>query len=166
VITYARGDRIPEALRDRRFLYKGKPSANALKKYWRVLEDGRPDPNCSPFLRVCEIEILHTLSPSLGQYRIDSGKPGRPSTGWSRKEYDRQRNADKKQSLGVKRSRKPNAQALPQQSELERLRLENADLRLELQRALRSAEGNAATEIISKAAKLLESEKQQSNNEG
>jgi hypothetical protein len=69
------------------------------------------------------------------------------------------------QSLGVKRSRKPNAQALPQQSELERLRLENADLRLELQRALRSAEGNAATEIINKAAKLLESEKQQSDNE-
>lgn len=107
MLTYTRGDRIPEALRDRRFLYQGKPSTNALKKFWRVLEDGSPDPDCPPFLRVCEIEILHTLNPLLGEYKIESGKRGRPSTGWDRKEYDRQRNANKRAEAALAKSTQP-----------------------------------------------------------
>jgi hypothetical protein len=100
MIAYTRGDRIPEALRDRRFLYKGKPSTNALKKFWRVLEDGRPDPNCQPFIRISEIELLHASSPSLGAYQINSGQVGRPSTGFDRKEYDRLRNQNRKKQQG------------------------------------------------------------------
>ena len=91
---YKRGDRIPEALRDRRFFYKGNLRPHSLRKYWRVLDDGRPDPDCQPFLRVCEIEMLHAAAG--GEYRIESGKVGRPSTGWDRKKYDKKRYEEKR----------------------------------------------------------------------
>lgn len=78
MVTYTRGDNIPPEKRDWRFVYKEKPSANALNKYWRLLPDGSPDPCCAPFPRRTAIEMLHRAYPKLGEYKIDSKKVGRP----------------------------------------------------------------------------------------
>jgi Meiotically up-regulated gene 113 len=94
--TYVRGSQILPSLRDSRFFYKGELSLNALKKFWRVLENGMPDISCEPFVRRSDIRAFHDLNPSLGAYQIDSVQVGRPSTGFDRKEYDRLRNQNKK----------------------------------------------------------------------
>jgi Meiotically up-regulated gene 113 len=87
-IIYVRGSQVLPRLRDSRFFYNGKLSANALKKFWRVLENGIPDISCEPFVRRSDIRAFHDLNPSLGTYQIDSVQVGRPSTGFDRKEYD------------------------------------------------------------------------------
>jgi hypothetical protein len=106
MITYTRGDRIPPEKRDDRFLHKGKPSAAALDKYWRLLPDGSPDPSCKPFRRVWEIELTHKAYPWLGSYRIDTDGPGRKRTVGDRAEYQRkwQRDnyANKRRKIQVK----------------------------------------------------------------
>jgi hypothetical protein len=76
MIIYQRGDRIPEALRDRRFYTKsGTLSTYAMQKWWRLLDDGKPDPDCLPFNRVFEIELIHKP----GEYKILHAPKGRPS---------------------------------------------------------------------------------------
>ncbi|MGL5059044.1 MAG: hypothetical protein ACRC62_03600 [Microcoleus sp.] len=90
-ITYKRGDRIPPELRDDRFIYKGSPSAAALKKYWRLLPDGSPDPDCKPYRSRWEIDLHHRADPALGHYLVDADPPGRKRTiTVDRAEYQRQ----------------------------------------------------------------------------
>jgi hypothetical protein len=91
MLIYKRGDLIPETLRDHRFIYKGKQSKVALIKYWRLLENERPDPDCKPFLRISEIELVHRAYPTLGPYLVESTSVGRPATGFDRKKYDKNR---------------------------------------------------------------------------
>jgi hypothetical protein len=100
VIIYTRGDRIPEGKRDRRFFYDGRPSAIALKKYWRLLPDGSPDPACTPYRRRWEIDMHHRAYPEMGEYRIDADLPGRNrqrkgSRADYQKEYFQSRKKDK-----------------------------------------------------------------------
>lgn len=92
IITYARGSNIPLEIRshDPRFTYKGNPSASALRRYWRLLGDGKPDPNCKPYRAIWEIDLHHRADPNLGSYVIQSSPVGRPKqrTG-DRVEYQR-----------------------------------------------------------------------------
>jgi hypothetical protein len=91
MIIYTRGDRIPPEKRDRRFIHNGNPSAAALKKYWRLLPDGSPDPDCKPYRGRWEIDLHHQADQSLGAYQIDADPPGRKrSITVDRVEYQRQ----------------------------------------------------------------------------
>jgi hypothetical protein len=90
MIIYTAGHRIPEGKRDRRFIHKGNPSAAALKKYWRVLPDGTPDPNCKPYRGRWEIDLHHRADPTLGEYQVDADPPGRKRTISDRVEYQKQ----------------------------------------------------------------------------
>jgi hypothetical protein len=78
MLIYKRGDRIPSEQRDHRFFFNGQPSAIALKKYWRLLPDGSPDPACKPYRRRWEIEMQHRAYPGLGAYLVDAVPAGRP----------------------------------------------------------------------------------------
>lgn len=78
MLVYTRGDRIPAELRDDRFTYQGETSAIALKKYWRLLPNGQPDPACPPYRAKWEIDLHHRAYPELGEYRVDVGAVGRP----------------------------------------------------------------------------------------
>ena len=80
MLIYAKGNSIPEDIRERepRFIYKGKSSATALKKYWRLLPNGEIDPGCKPFNSRGEIELLHRAYPELGAFRIEARRVGRP----------------------------------------------------------------------------------------
>lgn len=89
MITYMRGDRIPEEKRDRRFYNPdGSPRPTYLLSYWRVLPDGSPDPHCEPFRTKKLVEMFHRCPPIL-PYQILSDKPGRKRVWASEKEYQK-----------------------------------------------------------------------------
>ncbi len=94
MLIYKRGDRIPPALReqDDRFLHNGQPSATALRRYWRLQDDGSPDPSCKSYRAIWEIDLHHRAYPELGVWRVDSAPVGRPKTKGKgdRAEYQRE----------------------------------------------------------------------------
>jgi hypothetical protein len=98
---YARGDRIPPADR----LHTSR--AGDLK-YWLLLPDGKPDPNTKPFARRWEIAMIE----SRGEYKIITGKVGKPATGFNKKEwqreYDRELNKTSDRKEQKKRNRRKN----------------------------------------------------------
>ncbi|MFA9202107.1 MAG: hypothetical protein ACEQSC_00980, partial [Candidatus Nanopelagicaceae bacterium] len=93
--VYVRGNLIPPEKRDRRFFKNDVLQEVALRKYWRLLDDGSPDPNCKPFLRKFEIELLHCY-PHMGPFKIMVGPRGpKGMTKAQRLERDKNRKREK-----------------------------------------------------------------------
>ena len=102
IITYARGSSLAPEIRsqDSRFSYDGKPSATALRRYWRLLSDGRPDPECKAYRAIWEIDLHHKADTSLGENRIQTNPVGRPKAEKrDRSEYQRNYWLNRKEKL-------------------------------------------------------------------
>jgi hypothetical protein len=94
--TYSRGNLIP-------LEFRIWTTAQGDRQYWKLLEDGRPDPSVKPFAGPSEIDLVHRL-PGAGEYRLIANPRGRPATGFNRKDWFQAHDADRNQSAERKKA--------------------------------------------------------------
>lgn len=96
MITYSRGNLIP-------LEFRIWTTALGDRQYWKLLEDGKPDPTFKPFSRRFEIDLAHRL-PGAGEYRLLANSRGRPATGFDKTAWQKAYDSDRNQTESRKKS--------------------------------------------------------------